>query len=146
MKPVDLVGYIDSNGEVHDGVKSYLCGDKIVSPFGDLWMQTNQAFLIEFAARRDVTGEVFRVFLYLNGRLDFQNIIRVPQVEIAKDLSLTRQSVNRAIKKLETMGILLRGAKVGQTVSWRLNPNAGWKGKVVDLREAQKTHLQLIVS
>ena len=49
-------------------------------------MQINQTFMEEFAARRDVGLEVYRVFIYLNARLDFRNIIRVPQTEIAKAL------------------------------------------------------------
>ena len=92
-------------------------------------MQVNQDFLQEFAARRDVGAEVLRVFLYLNARLDFENIIQVPQLEIAEKLGIKRQNVYRATRQLEDLGIILRGPKVGRSSSWRLNPNAGWKGK-----------------
>ena len=107
-------------------------------------MQVNQQFLEEFASRKDVTGEVLRVFLYLNARLDFENIIQVPQVEIAERLGLQPQNVNRSIKRLEELGIIIRGPKVGRSSSWRLNPQAGWKGKVVHLREAQRQHLERV--
>ena len=100
-------------------------------------MQINQQFLEEFSSRKDVTGEVLRVFLYLNARLDFENIIQVPQIEIAERLGLQPQNVHRSMKRLEELGIILRGPKVGRSSSWRLNPQAGWKGKVVHLREAQ---------
>jgi hypothetical protein len=57
---------------------------------------------------------------------------------------MQKQNVNRAIKKLEALGIILRGPKVGRSSSWRLNPNAGWKGKVTHLRQAQRHHLELV--
>ena len=104
-------------------------------------MQINQTFLEEFAARRDVGLEVYRVFMYLNARLDFHNIIRVPQTEIATALGMRPQNVNRAVKKLVELGILIPGPVVS---AWRLNPQAGWKGKVIHLREAQRQHLELV--
>ena len=133
-----LVGYVDDQGEIHDHVVPVLVGRKIHSPYEHSWMQMNQNFLREFAARRDMGNEVLRVFLYLNARLDFENVIQVPQVEIAAELKMQRQNVNRAIKVLEREGILIRGPKVGKSSSWRLNPQAGWKGKVVHLRQAQR--------
>lgn len=138
MRSNKLIGYIDHHGQIHEHVVPVLVGHKIQSPYGYSWMQINQQFLKEFASRRDLGNEVLRVFLYLNARLDFENVIQVPQVEIATDLGMQRQNVNRAIKVLEREGILLRGPKVGKSSSWRLNPQAGWKGKVVHLREAQR--------
>ena len=107
-------------------------------------MQINQHFLEEFAARRDIGNEVLRVFLYLNARLDFENIIQVQQTEIAERLGMQPPNVHRAIKKLEELGVILRGPKVGRSSSWRLNPNAGRKGKVTNLRQAQRHHLELV--
>ena len=107
-------------------------------------MQFNQEFLDELANRRDIGIEVFRVFLKLNARLDFENIIQVPQVEIAEQLGMHKQAVNRAIKQLEDLGVILRGPKVGRSSSWRLNPHAGWKGKVSKLHQARREHLHLV--
>ena len=85
--------------------------------------------------------EPTRVFWYLVKRLDFENYIRVPQVEIAEALEMQKSHVSRAIKLLESKGVLLRGPKVGQSYSWRLNPNCGFKGnprgKVVRLPNGQ---------
>lgn len=143
MKTPKIVGYVDEHGEVHHGMIPVFVGQKVVSPYGANWMQVNQNFLRELALRKDVTGEVLRVFLYLNSRLDFENLIQVPQVEIAEELNLTKQNVNRSIKQLEDLGILIRGPKVGRSSSWKLNPNAGWKGKVTHLRAAQREHPHL---
>lgn len=141
MKRTQLVGYLDDQGELHEGVP-VLCNKKVQSPYGSAWMQINQDFLRELAARKDVTGEVLRVFLYLNSRLDFENIIRVPQVEIAKALGLQPQNVHRAIKKLVEIGVLIPGPIAS---SWRLNPHAGWKGKVTHLRQAHRDQTDRIL-
>ena len=85
----------------------------------------NQNFLREFAARKDIGLEAYRVFLYLDARLSSRKLIQVPQTEIEEDLHMHKQSVNRAIRKLKELGIIIRGPKVGRISSWRLNPNAG---------------------
>jgi DNA-binding MarR family transcriptional regulator len=131
---------VDEHGELHQGIPVFV-GPRSHSPYGESWMQINQHFLEEFAARRDVGLEVYRVFMYLNARLDFHNIIRVPQVEIAKALGMHKQSVHKAVKKLVDLGILIPGPVAS---AWRLNPQAGWKGKVVDLREAQRQQLEIV--
>lgn len=72
--------------------------------------------------------EPTRVFWYMVKRLDFENYIRVPQAEIVEALEMKKQNVSKAIALLERKGVLLRGPKVGQSYSWRLNPNCGFKG------------------
>ena len=144
MERRKIVGYIDQHGEIHEGVIPVLCGTKIQSPYGDRWMQFNQEFLIELAARRDLGNQALRVFIYLNGRLDFLNVIQIEQTEIAETLGMRKQNVNQAIKRLEDFGIIVRGPKVGRSSSWTLNPMAGWKGKVSHLRTAQTNHLRLV--
>lgn len=134
MKKRSIIGYLDDLGELHSEIPVF-CRPRIRSPYGDSWMQINQHFLEEFAARRDVGLEVHRVFMYLNARLDFHNVIHVPQTEIAKALGMHKQSVHKAVKKLVELGILIPGPIPS---AWRLNPQAGWKGKVVHLREAQR--------
>ena len=62
MRNKKLVGYIDDQGEIHDNVIPVLVGHKTHSPYGHSWMQINQNFLKEFAARRDLGNEVLRVF------------------------------------------------------------------------------------
>lgn len=80
------------------------------------------------ASDPDITGETLRVFIYMAGRLDFENYIRIQQIEIAEALRMQKPNVSRAVKMLERKNILLRGPKVGQSYSWRMNPNFGYKG------------------
>jgi hypothetical protein len=76
--------------------------------------------------------EAWRVFTYPNGRLDFENLIVVPQ------------AVSRALRLLVAKGIIVRAPQTGNITALRLNPHYSWKGKVRNLRQARQTHLQLI--
>ena len=55
---------------------------------------------------------------------------------------------SRAVKRLETLGILSKGPKTGKSATWRLNPQVAWKGTGKKhfgaLREAQKRGWKLI--
>lgn len=142
--PERRIGGVDlETGELMDGIFVWI-GKRQKSPYGRHWLTINQHFLEEFAARNDVSGETLRVFLYLNARLDFDNLIQVPQTEIAEALKLQRPNVNRAMRWLEREGVILRGPKVGHSSTYRLNPMAGWKGKVRNLHDAQTRHLKLV--
>jgi DNA-binding transcriptional ArsR family regulator len=84
--------------------------------------------LLALAQDPDLKGEALKVLLYLAARLDFDNWIQVAQTEIAEALGMRKPHVSRAIKLLESKGIVIRGPKVGQSYSWRLNPKYGYKG------------------
>jgi hypothetical protein len=93
------VGMVDlDTGEVLSGVPVWV-GAKARSPYGDRWIAVSQDFLEELAARRDVHGETLRVFVFLNARLDFNNLIQVPMIEIAERLGMKPPNVRRAMKK-----------------------------------------------
>ena len=49
---------------------------------------------------------------------------------------MNRHNVNRSIKKLIELGVVLEGVKIGVSRSYRLNPNFGWKGSAKGHREA----------
>jgi hypothetical protein len=142
--PERRIGAVDLNtGELLDGVSIWF-GRKLASPYGRDWMQVNQNALVEIAADRDIGGEALRVFLYLNGRLDFENLIVVPQAEVAEALGLRQPAVSRAIKLLVAKGIIVRALQTGRVTALRLNPHYGWKGKVRNLRQARQTRLQVV--
>jgi hypothetical protein len=132
-------------GELLDGVSVWV-GRKIVSPYGSQWMQVNQEALAEIAADKDLGAEAWRVFAYLNSRLDFENLIVVQQTEIAAALTMKRPSVNRAVKLLADKQIILRGPKIGNVGSYRLNPHYGWKGKVQNLTKARQERLRVVAA
>ena len=55
-----------------------------------------------------------------------------------------RQHVQRSIKRLIQLGIILEGVKIGISRSYRLNPSFGWKGSAKGHREALHEHLKVI--
>jgi Crp-like helix-turn-helix domain len=137
------LGMIDlDTGEVFGGGVPVWVSAKIKCPYEEGYFMLNQRFLKEFAARKDVGLEAYRVFLYLDAHLDFRNLIQIPQTEIAKALGMKKQSVNRAIRKLERLGIISRDPTAGRISAWRLNPQVGWKGKMRELRPAIEQHFQ----
>ena len=68
------------------------------------------------------------MFAKLLGRIDFENLMVVNQAELAKELGMHRQHVQRSIKRLIALGVILEGPKIGISRSYRLNPEFGWKG------------------
>ena len=57
------------------------------------------------------------------GRIDFENLMVVNQAELAKELGMHRQHVQRSIKRLIALGVILEGrrsalaAPTGSTLS-----------------------------
>lgn len=82
----------------------------------------------EFFARGKMTGKDAAVLFRLVALLDQQNWIEINQVEFARSLAMKKQHVNRSIGRLEDLGILNPGPKVGLHCTYRLNPLFGWKG------------------
>jgi hypothetical protein len=101
---------------------------------GEGYFMGFQEMFIGLAADKDLTLEPKNVFLYLLGKLDFENYIFVPQTQIAKELGMQRSHVSEAINLLASKGILLEGPKVNRSRTFRLNHTYGWKGKLGNLR------------
>ena len=74
--------------------------------------------------------------------LDYENLIQVSQADIARELDMHRQHVQRSIKRLIQLGIILEGVKIGISRSYRLNPSFGWKGSAKGHREVSARALE----
>ncbi len=90
----------------------------------------------------NLKGSEFRVLMKLLKWLDYENLIQIQQNEIADELKMEKQNVNRSINKLIDVGILLKGPKIGKSCSYRLNPNFGWKGKAKSHQKALKDRME----
>jgi DNA-binding MarR family transcriptional regulator len=108
------------------------------------WVMTFQDAFVRLAADKTIKQEQMRVLLYLIGRLDFENWIHVPQVEISEKLDIAAPNVSRAIAALTAKGLLSRGPKLGRVATLRLSLNVGWKGRVRSLQDARKRHLSVV--
>lgn len=74
----------------------------------------------------DLDGVDYRVFLYLFSRLDLDNAMRVPQVEIAEALGKRTEHISRSIRRLKEKGIIKSVDKLSRSPVFRLNPDY-WK-------------------
>ena len=75
-------------------------------------------------------------------RLDYENLIQVNQAEVSEQVGMNRHNVNRSIKKLIELGVILEGVKIGISRSYRLNPNFGWKGSAKGHRRGSARALE----
>jgi DNA-binding transcriptional regulator GbsR (MarR family) len=98
----------------------------------------SQEAMLSLAKDKDIKGETHRVLWFIGGILDFENWVQILNTEIAQELDLKRPHVSRAMKVLEDKQIILRGPKVGRSYAFMLNPDFGWKGKVVNLENYRR--------
>ena len=62
--------------------------------------------------------------------LDFENFIQLSQADLAKLIGMEKQNVNRAMAELFERGIIIiKGMKVGRSLTYRLSPTFGFKTK-----------------
>ena len=57
---------------------------------------------------------------------------------------MNRHNVNRSIKKLIELGVVLEGVKIGVSRSYRLNLTSVGKGSAKGHREALHEHLKIV--
>lgn len=85
-----------------------------------------------------------RVLMMLLAELDYENFIQVAQIEIAEAIGMQKTHVSRAIRHLVDFDIIIKGPKIGRSVSYRLNPQFGWKGTVSNHKKALRNGLSVI--
>lgn len=91
-------------------------------------------------AKKRISAEAKNVFLFILGKVDYDNRLTIPQAEIARQLGMHRQNVSRAMTALVKEGVLLvEEPLLGRTRRFRLNDRYGWKGKLKNLRTKRKT-------
>ena len=52
-------------------------------------------------------------YVAMLARLDYENLIQVNQAEVSEQVGMNRHNVNRSIKKLIEIGVILEGVKIG---------------------------------
>jgi biotin operon repressor len=92
------------------------------------FVQMSQAAMLELA-QNPVSGEAMRVLMALCAVLDFENFIQLSQADLAKLIGMKRPHVNRAMAELFERGIVIKGMKVGRSLTYRLSPTFGFKTK-----------------
>lgn len=141
------LGFVDK--ETGEWCESYVA---VIQPkrrngFREGWAAMGQSALEYVASKKKILGEDgFAVFIKLVGQMDTENYIQINQTEFGKELGMHRASVNRAIKKLMSISVILEGPKVGRCRTYRLNPHVGWKGSAGNHNNILKVsdHLKLV--
>jgi DNA-binding Lrp family transcriptional regulator len=94
---------------------------------------------VSLAADREITGEALRVLVYVLGRMDFENWLRLPQAEVAHALGMHKQNVSRAIGRLVEKGVIEKsGTTVGGAHLYRVSHKLAWRGRVVNWKERDR--------
>jgi len=122
-----LIQFDPETGEEMDGFVAYLA-PKRHNGFGQRWMAMAQDATRILALSEDLGREDYRVFLYLTSMIDFENLLVINQSQIAREMGRQYQNINRSIKRLVKMGVLIEGQRIGVSRSYRFNPEFGWKG------------------
>jgi hypothetical protein len=120
-----------TTGEILEGFVAYVAPKRINGFEG--WLAMGQG---EGAARKMSKREVrttlgaegYSVLMGALARLDYENLLVLNQAELARDLEMQPSNVNRSIRRLIDLGVLIEGPKVGVSRSYRLSPAFGWKG------------------
>ena len=109
-------------GEVVEGFVAYVV-PKRKNGFQKGWMAMAQAMMM--LAQSNLTGNDMKVMWAMLARLDYENLIQVNQAEVAEQVGMNRHNVNRSIKKLIELGVILEGVKIGISRSYELNLTSG---------------------
>lgn len=89
---------------------------------------------------KDLSKESWLIFWMLCGHVSLQgNKVVVNQAEVGRLMGLPRQSVQRAIKQLLEVGLILEGPKEKRSRTYSLNPEVVFRGSAKDHeREIEK--------
>ena len=114
-------------GEVVEGFVAYVVpkAQKRISER----MDGNGSEAMMMLAQSNLTGNDMKVMWAMLARLDYENLIQVNQAEVSEQVGMNRHNVNRSIKKLIELGVILEGVKIGISRSYRLNLTSGGKAQ-----------------
>ena len=127
-------------GEVVEGFVAYVV-PKRKNGFQKGWM-ANGSRSNDDACSKQFNRQRHEGYVAMLARLDYENLIQVNQAEVSEQVGMNRHNVNRSIKKLIELGVILEGVKIGISRSYRLNPNFGWKGSAKGHREVSARALE----
>ena len=93
-------------GEVVEGFVAMLCCSKAQKRISER-MDGNGSEAMMMLAQSNLTGNDMKVMWAMLARLDYENLIQVNQAEVSEQVGMNRHNVNRSIKKLIELGVIL---------------------------------------
>jgi len=110
---------------------------------GRFFMAMQEGFI--HLAKLGLKGQEMQILMYVFGKLDFENWIRISQTEISNELEIARPHISAAFKTFVDQGILHKGPKVGTSWTYRLDPSFGVKGRAKNEKKIrEEIHLSVI--
>jgi hypothetical protein len=93
-------------------------------------------------AKKRLGSEAKDVFLLILGRMDYNNMLPIPQSEIARQLGMKKQNVSRAITTLIKAEVLRIDPRFSSKYRRRLilDREVAWKGKLKHLGEKERDY------
>ena len=114
-------------GEVVEGFVAYVV-PKRKNGFQKGWMAMAQEAMM-MLAQSNLTGNDMKVMWAMLARLDYENLIQVNQAEVSEQVGMNRHNVNRSIKKLIELGVILRASKSALAALTGLTLTSGGKAQ-----------------
>lgn len=99
----------------------------------NFWMMALHAGEV-LAGKRELSGQDFRVFMFLTSRLDYDNIVRVTQALVAEHMKISRPAVSASITRLTDSGVIHRIDRG----TYQLDPYLGYRGNAANHRKLMK--------
>jgi DNA-binding transcriptional ArsR family regulator len=119
-------GLVDKQtGEVVDAIPILVPRRRKLGP--EFFMGIQKSFVA--LARFDLSRDTLRILLYVLGRMEYENHVRVGQSEMARDLEMHKSTVSRALKQLAEEGILKPTTPFGRSTFYQLDTQLAWRGK-----------------
>lgn len=79
--------------------------------------------LQHFIMEKELSGNEWKIFLYMIVNMDYENVCAQSQTQIANALKMNVVLVNRAIKKLLGMDAIRISIKVGNVAFYMIDPD-----------------------
>ena len=114
-------------GEVVEGFVAYVV-PKRKNGFQKGWMAMAQEAMM-MLAQSNLTGNDMKVMWAMLARLDYENLIQVNQAEVSEQVGMNRHNVNRSIKKLIELGVILEASKSALAALTGLTLTSGGKAQ-----------------
>ena len=93
----------------------------------DGWQWLKEAMMM--LAQSNLTGNDMKVMWAMLARLDYENLIQVNQAEVSEQVGMNRHNVNRSIKKLIELGVILGASKSALAALTGLTLTSGGKAQ-----------------
>ena len=92
-------------------------------------MDGNGSEAMMMLAQSNLTGNDMKVMWAMLARLDYENLIQVNQAEVSEQVGMNRHNVNRSIKKLIELGVILGASKSALAALTGLTLTSGGKAQ-----------------